>query len=358
LKRILVTGAGGSPATNFVRSLRRAEPPVHLVGTDADKYLLMRAETDARHLVPPVRDPRYLDVLNEIVAEERIDFVHVQNDVELGFLSARRDELTARTFLPARETVGLCQDKYASFERWRAAGLKVPETTRITSDADLAAALERFGGQMWLRAITGAAGRGSLPVHDLDTARRWLDLQDGWGGDFTAAELLEPDSVTWMSLWHEGELIVAQSRRRLYWELGRLAPSGVTGITGAGMTIRDGALDAIALRAIRAIDSAPHGLFGVDLALDRDGVPNPTEINIGRFFTTHLFFAALGLNMPELYIRLGLGEAVAPVEPRINPLPEGMVWIRGVDFEPVLVATGEIEAHAARLERRLGRVAV
>jgi carbamoyl-phosphate synthase large subunit len=226
----------------------------------------------------------------------------------------------------------------------------------ITGPADLAAALERFGGRMWLRAVTGAAGRGSLPVEDLDTARGWLDLQHGWGGDFTAAELLEPDSVTWMSLWHEGELIVAQSRRRLYWELGRLAPSGVTGITGAGETIRDGVLDAIALRAVQAIDPEPHGLFGVDLALDRDGVPNPTEINIGRFFTTHLFFSQLGLNMPELYVRLGFGEDVAPIEPRLNPLPPGMVWIRGVDFEPVLVAAEEIEAHAGGLARRLDPV--
>src|SRR3954451_6634468 len=151
VKRILVTAAGGSPATNFVRSLRRGDLPVHLIGTDADKYLLMRAESDARHLVPPVSDPRYLEVLNEVIAEEGADLVHIQNDVELSFISAHRDELAAQTFLPARETVALCQDKYESLRRWQAAGVKVPETLVITGESALVAALERFGGSMWLR---------------------------------------------------------------------------------------------------------------------------------------------------------------------------------------------------------------
>ena len=64
------------------------------------------------------------------------------------------------------------------------------------------------------------------------------------------------------------------------------------------MTVSDPVVDDIAQRAIRAINPEPSGIFGVDLTYDRDGVPNPTEINIGRFFTTHQFFTAAGLNMP------------------------------------------------------------
>jgi carbamoyl-phosphate synthase large subunit len=37
---------------------------------------------------------------------------------------------------------------------------------------------------------------------------------------------------------------------------------------------------------------------GVDMAYDRNNVPNPNEINISRFFTTVLFFTEAGLNMP------------------------------------------------------------
>jgi carbamoyl-phosphate synthase large subunit len=357
MKRVLVTGAGGSPATNFVRSLRAAPEPVHLAGTDADPYCLLRAETDSRHLVPPAGDPDYLDVLNTLIEREGIGLVHAQNDAEVAYLSEHRDRVGARLFLPARETVRACQDKFRSFEAWRAAGLTVPGTVLLRSEEDLQAAFERFGGALWLRATSGAGGKGSLPVQDYDTARSWLEFQKGWGS-FTAAELLEPDSITWMSVWHNGELVVAQGRKRLYWELSRISPSGVTGVTGAGVTIADPALDAIAQAVVLAVDPHPHGLFGVDLTYDRAGVPNPTEINVGRFFTTHQFFTALGVNLPWAYLQLAFGEEPPAFGRRLNPAPEGMVWIRGVDFEPVLATTAEIHGHVAALEelrRTLGR---
>ena len=146
-----------------------------------------------------------------------------------------------------------------------------------------------------------------------------------------------------MSLWHHGELIVAQGRKRLYWELAKISPSGVTGATGAGVTVSDPNLDEIAQRAVRAIDQQPHGLFGVDMTYDRNGTPNPTEINIGRFFTTHQFFAELGLNMPHMFVTLGCGETLPAIPQRLSPLPDDMVWIRGIDFEPVLVEQAAID---------------
>ena len=48
MKRVLITGAGGSPATNFIRSLRLSGELFHVIGADADKFCLQRAETDER----------------------------------------------------------------------------------------------------------------------------------------------------------------------------------------------------------------------------------------------------------------------------------------------------------------------
>jgi hypothetical protein len=351
MKRILVTGAGGSPATNFVRSLRKAPEDFYLVGTDVDKYYLQRAETDARYLVPTIKDPQYIDVINYIIEKENIEFLHAQNDAELAVLSENREKLKAKVFLPAKETIRICQDKFLSFEKWEAAGIKVPKTYIIHNKEELQKAFDEFGGKMWIRAISGAGGRGSLPVSDMQTAINWMDFQKGWDGTFTAAELLRDDTVTWMSIWHEGELVVAQGRRRLYWELSKLSPSGVTGATGGGETVSDPALDDIAQKAVFAIDKKPHGLFGVDLAYDKHGVPNPTEINIGRFFTTHQFFTELGVNMPYIFTKLGYGEEAPEVSKKLNPAPSHMVWIRGMDFEPVLVSMDDINKAVDDLEK-------
>lgn len=347
MKRILVTGAGGSPSVNFTRSLRQGNEEYYIVGTDADKYYLQRAEVDARYLAPFANDPQYIAFLNHIIAKENIEFVHAQNDVEVAFLSEHREEINAKTFFPAKETVKILQDKFESFKVWENSGIKVPKTVLISRDTDLQALLDSFGGSMWIRAISGAGGRGSLPVHDVKAAKNWLDFQEkngAWDGNFTASELLEPETVTWMSIWKDGELMVAQGRKRLYWELAKISPSGVTGATGTGLTYSDLGLDAIAEKAIRSIDSNPTGLFAVDMAYDKNGVPNPTEINIGRFFTTHQFFTDAGLNMPEMFVKLGYGENVPTLDKVKNPLPDGLVWIRGMDFEPVLSDEKTVQA--------------
>src|SRR3990167_10270661 len=92
-KRIMVTGAGGSPAANFIRSLRKSPEDFHIVGTDASKYYLMRSETDSRYLVPRADDPMFLPVLNEIISQEGVDFIHIQNDTEIGMISEHREKL-------------------------------------------------------------------------------------------------------------------------------------------------------------------------------------------------------------------------------------------------------------------------
>ena len=357
MKRILVTGAGGSPSANFIRSLRATDEEYYIVGTDADKYYLQRAEVDAKYLAPFANDPKYIDFLNYIIEKENIEFVHAQNDVEVGFLSENREKINAKTFFPAKETVKILQDKFESFKLWEKAGIKVPKTKLIEGrDTDLGTLLEEMGGSMWIRAISGAGGRGSLPVYDVKSAKNWLDFQEkngSWTGNFTVSELLEPETVTWMSLWKDGELIVAQGRKRLYWELAKISPSGVTGATGTGLTYSDAELDDIARRAVLAVDDKPDGLFGVDMAYDKNGVPNPTEINIGRFFTTHEFFTQAGLNMPEMFVKLGYGETVPKIDNNTNPLPDGLVWIRGMDFRPVLSDMKTVEESVAERDRIL-----
>lgn len=342
--RVLVCGAGGSPAVNFTRSLRKSRE-YYFVGVDCDPYYLERAEVDAKYLVPKAGEAEYVSVLNKIIIKEKIDFVHAQNDVEISVLSDRRHDLYAPLFLPSKETVKVCQDKLSTYKLWEGVGLPQPKTVQINHPDELKQALSDFGGKLWIRDTTGAGGRGSIAVRDFDTGKLWMDFKKGWG-QYTAAELLSERSVTWQSIWKNGKLIVAQGRERLYWELSKISPSGVTGATGAGKTISDPLTDATAIAAVLAVDKEPHGIFSVDMTYDFNGVPNPTEINIGRFFTTHQFFTELGLNMPEIFVRLAMNEDYSDlVSKKVNPLPNDYIWIRGMDFEPVLTTTRALDNH-------------
>ena len=311
---------------------------------------MLLADVDERHVILPATDPKYGDDLRRLLALTRPDFLHVQNDAEVAAVSSLRhalDQAGVKLYLPAAKTVEICLNKYETYRRWHAAGVRVPRTILIREPADLHQAFHELGDTLWIRAVTGAAGAGALPTNNYELAKCWIDRHRGWGR-FTAAQLLTKESAAWLSLWFEGELVVAQSRRRRAWNFGDRTLSGVTGITGVAETMADPVVDRVALDAITAIDPRPHGIFGVDITYDQQGWPNPTEINIGRFFTTVYFFTKAGLNLPEIYCNIALEDVFPVLERKINPLPEGLVWIRGMDVEPVLSTTSELALVAQR----------
>ncbi|MBL7151992.1 MAG: carboxylate--amine ligase [Candidatus Omnitrophica bacterium] len=357
IKRIIVTGAGGSPSTNFIRSLRKvATEKFFIIGVDCNEYYLQRAETDVKFLAPYANDRVYLDVLKQIIKETGAEFIYSQPDPEIFRISQHRKDLKVRVFLPAHRTIKICQNKMESYRLWRKAGIRVPETCIINTAAELKKAFLKLGRPVWLRAIVShGGGKDSFCTDDFNVARAWIKHCKGWGV-FSASEYLSSRTATWLSIWKEGELIVAQGRKRLYWEFGNRAPSGVTGLTGTGVTISDPLIDDIARKAIAAIDKKPHGIFGVDLTYDRNGIPSPTEINIGRFFTTHQFFTEAGLNMPYIFVKIAFGEEYPPVRQKINPLPDGLTWIRGMDFLPILTTIDKIEDSKNELAERIKKI--
>ena len=338
MARVYVGGAGGAPANNFIRSLRESERCDYLIGASCTASDLFLADVDEKYVVPPARNLSYQEHFLRTLSIAKPDFIHLQHDFEVQAVSRIRSALDirgVRYFLPSQEVIDNCVDKGKSAEIWRDAGIKVPKTIAIISETDLKSAFDTLGETIWLRANEGGGGRGALPTNDFNFARAWIDRFKGWG-NFSAAELLTQNTVTWLSIWYEGELVVAQTRRRQSWNFGDRTLSGVTGITGVAVTASDSHVDEVALGAIRTIDPKPHGIFGVDMTYDRQGVPNPTEINIGRFFTTHYFFTRAGLNMPEIYTNIGIDGNFPTLKRIINPLPDGLVWIRGMDVEPVL----------------------
>jgi carbamoyl-phosphate synthase large subunit len=311
------------------------------MGTDASDLLLSKSTT--KYLIPKASEIKYRTFLEKILEIEKPDLIHAQNDREVLEISKLRDLIHSygtRTFLPRHATVETCVDKWKTYNKFEKNGVKVPKNILISNIEDLMKSFSELAndeGKLWLRSNSvGGGGLGALPTNNFDFAKNWIDEFDGWG-NFIAAEMLTPRTITWLSIWFEGELIVAQSRSRGGWVHGNRTLSGVTGVTKVGRTESNAIVDEIAISAIKAIDQEPNGIFGVDMAYDLNGIPNPTEINIARFFTTIYFFTKAGLNLPEIYANIALNESFPKLSKRINPLEEGLLWLRGMDTEPYLI---------------------
>ena len=337
-KRVLVTGAAGSPGINFIDSLREAPEQFDIYAVDCNQYHLQWVDVDNKFLVPTCDHPDYLSILNEIIDEHKIDVIHPQPDVEVRFLSDNRDKIHARHFLPPRYTIDVLQDKHLSGLKWAAAGIRQNPTMPANSIEEIVMACERLGLPFWMRATTGAGAKGSTLVENVATAFHWLEYWKSRGSnwDFIAEEFLPGRDYAWQSLWKDGKLITSQGRERLEYIYPHLAPSGRTGTPTVAVTVNNAAVNKIATECVLAIDSNATGIFSVDLREDKFGNPVPTEINCGRFFTTSHFYAKAGINMPYIYTKLALSEDPGEYA-QYDPIEAGWYWIRHMDCPTVLV---------------------
>lgn len=348
MKKILVAGAGGAPTEGVVFSLLK-NPNNYVIGMGSEPTDVILSKADKKYYVPYANTNEYKDKLLEILNKEKPDLVHFQNDLEIYHSSLIREEIKAtgtKIFMPDHSVIDTCVHKYKSYQAFKKAGVIVPVNITIDTEEDLKRAFKELGdsqGKIWLRdSGIGGGGKGALPTSDYTLAKSWIDHYKGWG-DFIAAEMLTPKTVTWLSVWHEGELILAQTRAREGWTHGNRAISGVTGVTKVGVTVSDEQVTQIAINTVKAVSDKPHGIFGVDMAFDKNGIPNPTEINISRFFTTVRFFTEAGINFPEIFKQLALGEKISIKKGIINPLENGLMWVRGMDTEPRLVVKDSLE---------------
>jgi len=348
MNKILVAGAGGAPTEGVVHSLRK-NPNNYIIGMSSEPTDLILSQAHKKYYVPYANTNEYKDRLLNILNKENPDLIHFQNDLEIYHSSLIREDIKAtgtKIFMPEHSVIDTCVHKYKSYQAFKAAGVVVPENIEINTEGDLKRAFNELSdseGRIWLRdSGIGGGGKGALPTSDYNLAKSWIDHYKGWG-EFIAAEMLTPKTVTWLSIWYEGELIVAQTRAREGWTHGNRAISGVTGVTKVGVIVADDKVTQVAINSIKAVSDKPHGIFGVDMAYDKNGIPNPTEINISRFFTTVRFFTEAGINFPEIFKQLALNEKININKGLINPLENGLMWVRGMDTEPRLIVKGSID---------------
>ncbi len=350
MKKILITSASGPLATGMVRAIRALEEPYEIIGVDTNPLHFHGIDAEKKFLIPRIAEPAFLPVIRQIIDEVKPDLFFPLHDDEMPIFAAM-ENLGVKTFLPTPEFFKLTQDKLASFDHFIKHGVPVPDTILINDEDDLKRAISRFDGETWLRAVRGAGGKGAFRAQSYDDAVAWLNLNRGWG-TFTAAEVLKGDDCVVETVWYEGELIVAQSRRRPTGNSGEVSPArssrGVL-LSGAPQVAID-----VAMQAIKSASDRPHGILFVDQIVDSSNVAKVTEINPGRF-TTGGFHAwtEFGYNAMGTVLDLCFGNEIGFETPLIDPIPADTYKLSGYDYPTFYLPASEVEGPLAELAGRV-----
>jgi len=285
--RVLVTGAGGPAGVAVIRSLLQRDD-VEVFAGDMDGWAsgLYLVPAGRRRILSPGKSPTFVDELIAMCAADEIDVLFSTVDVELPPLARRRGELSAALAAPALDTLETCLDKFALAVRC-APLLRTP-ITHLVGPASSAA---EWDFPIIVKPRSGAGSRGVRLVH----SRADLDAL-GDDDSLIAQELLPGDEYSVDVIANaEGHVIAAVPRTRTRVD---------SGVSIAGLTVKDAELEATATAVAQAIGLT--GVANVQLRRDPNGVPALLEVN-PRFPGAMPLTIAAGVDMPSLALDLALG---------------------------------------------------
>jgi len=334
LPTLLVTGAGSAAAENLMRSLRRGDPSLALLGCSEDRFALQHSTADARYLVPRPGSRAFIRVLRGLIETRHVD-VHV------NALSEARNDLADKLFLPARRIISLCRDKYRLTVALRRRGIRAPETYPIIALGRIEGLFSRLHDRrpLWCRPRVGSCARGGAAVSSPSQARAWIRIWNEMRGlpvrSFTLSEYLPGREILCQSVWDRGRLVLTNTFERLsYFGVDNI-PSGVTSLSSLAKTVREPAVVDLCRDAIRAVAPKASGVFSIDVKEDARGRPHITEINAGRFFMAMTAFdQVLEHSMALTYVRLALAQKV-----ELDEHYDGVddyYMVRDLDTEPAI----------------------
>lgn len=330
---VLVTGIGGNIGIDISRSLHKENHRVIGVDMDPANMLVGKRVADKVYHVPAANDPSYCEKLNDIISKENIELVFCSPDTEIKYVSKKRSDINAPLFTLPHKFVDIFLDKGRTVEFLQTHGWKSPDTMSLhNKDFNLNKAFTQFNAPLWLRASTGAGGKGSIIISSVEEGVAWLQYWKKENWDWVVQEFLPGRNFNWTGIIFEDKLITSGAIERLDYLMAGCAVSGITGNIRRGLTIYDERLNHIGETVCEQLTGS--GIVSIDLREDKVGNPLITEIN-PRFAGRPWLYTGAEANFPATIVDLLQGRDIKLR--KFNAPQEKIMEIRQVDVEPVIV---------------------
>lgn len=192
MRTAFVSGASGVVGYGILRSLRKWDPSLRLVGATIYEDSPAQGFCDVFALAPRTDHADYPAWLAETFIRHRVDIAFPGIEADMyrwaGLAGSLPGAATARLVLNEPRLIALCQDKWEFYQRVRAAGL--PCVIDSSLESEFAALEQRFGLPFLLKPRRGFASKGIVRV---DSQAAFLPHAARVGGTLMAQPIVGTD---------------------------------------------------------------------------------------------------------------------------------------------------------------------
>ncbi|MCB1135773.1 MAG: ATP-grasp domain-containing protein [Chlamydiia bacterium] len=282
-QRILLTGARAPVTLDLARMLQANGHKVFVADTTQAHVCRFSNAVKRSFVVPaPIEGTlSFVIALKDIVCAEQIDCL-IPTCEEVFAIAQHMDVLTkhCRVFCEAIDRLEPLHNKATFIELLQSFGLPFPQTLKLTSPADVEAALERWE-RVVFKPVYSRFARDVLICHRSDTERVRCVLpsaSDPW----VAQQYIEGERLCTYTVAEEGR-VLAHTSYPVEHCLGRI------GSALAYRNVHHRAALALVAELVNKLDYT--GQLSLDLIVGPDGVPVPIECNPRATSGLHLFRA-------------------------------------------------------------------
>jgi carbamoyl-phosphate synthase large subunit len=351
MMKILMTGVGGPTPRSFSIALKKYSfyKRFELFATDINPLSIGLYQTELfakSYVIPRCTDADYWQVIEQIVAENKIDLAVVLPELEVMEWSKRNEagKLPCKALLPDSSMAALLVDKAKMTEQLQSLNVVPPSVAFNRHENKIPEIVAAMGFPFWVRSTVGTSGLGSLKVEDEAALKNWIQINPGVE-QFLASKFLSGRNLACKLLYYNGKLLRSACGERVNYIMSKVAPSGITGNTSFGRLLNEPSLVAIAVKAMDHLlaytGAKPHGFFTVDFKEDESGTPYITEINVRHVAFTQCF-AAAGANFAEDTIRLLDEDPGFDRTYKMYEFEKDLVFLRDVDSLPIILKESEL----------------
>jgi carbamoyl-phosphate synthase large subunit len=168
-KSILVSGASGIVGYGVLRSLRKSEKKLHLIGTSIYNDSVADAFCDVFEQAPLTTDAKYKEWLLLMIKKHSIDFIIPGIEADLYKWAAHIAEIEntgAKVLMNAPELILLCKDKWLFYESL--SKIDSPQVIESSLSSDFDFLVQNFGLPFLLKPRSGFGSKGIVRVDNLE----------------------------------------------------------------------------------------------------------------------------------------------------------------------------------------------